>query len=884
MEEIGNKMENKDRLLLIDGSSVAFRAFFALYNQIDRFKAPNGLHTNAIFAFHTMLSSLMERIEPTHVLIAFDAGKTTFRTEMFADYKGGRSKTPDEFREQLPFIKEMIEKLGIRHYELANYEADDIIGTLDKMAEAPNVNFDVTIVTGDKDMIQLVDGNTRVEISKKGVAEFEEFTPDYLLEKMGLTPAQFIDLKALMGDSSDNYPGVTKVGEKTGLKLLQEFGSLENLYENVDSLKASKMKENLIADKEMAFLSQQLATINTKAPIEIGLDDTLLKGKKVDELSQFYDEMGFAQFKSKLLAEAGGEVTDEKVVDEIDFEIVNDGSISEKVNADDFFYLETLGENYHREQIVAFAWGNAEKIYVSKNIDLLTKMKFPKNTYDFKKNRVLLSHLDIELPLVKFDAMLAKYLISTTEDNKISTIARLFNSGHLATDEEIFGKGTKIALPDDAVLFEHLARKIKVLALAKEKMMAELLENEQEHLLSDMELPLAEVLAKMEITGIAVSQNTLEEIGAENEEKLASLTREIYDLAGEEFNINSPKQLGVILFEKLQLPVGKKTKTGYSTAVDVLEDLAALSPVVAKILEYRQINKVQSTYVKGLIPQIADDGKIHTRYVQDLTQTGRLSSVDPNLQNIPVRLEEGRKIRKAFVPSKDSLLLSSDYSQIELRVLAHISGDEHLIDAFKHGADIHTSTAMRVFGIEKAEDVTANDRRNAKAVNFGLVYGISDFGLARNLGITRKDAKNYIETYFERYPGIKTYMENIVREARDKGFVETMSHRRRKIPDINARNFNVRGFAERTAINSPIQGSAADILKIAMINLDKALSARDFKSKLLLQVHDEIILDVPLEELDEIKALVKQTMEEAIELAVPLKVDENTGKTWYEAK
>ena len=884
MEEIGNKMENKNRLLLIDGSSVAFRAFFALYNQIDRFKAPNGLHTNAIFAFHTMLSSLMERIEPTHVLIAFDAGKTTFRTEMFADYKGGRSKTPDEFREQLPFIKEMIEKLGIRHYELANYEADDIIGTLDKMAEAPDVNFDGTIVTGDKDMIQLVDGNTRVEISKKGVAEFEEFTPDYLLEKMGLTPAQFIDLKALMGDSSDNYPGVTKVGEKTGLKLLQEFGSLENLYENVDSLKASKMKENLIADKEMAFLSQQLATINTKAPIEIGLDDTLLKGKKVDELSQFYDEMGFAQFKSKLLAEAGGEVTDEKVVDEIDFEIVTDGSISEKVNADDFFYLETLGENYHREQIVAFAWGNAEKIYVSKNIDLLTKMKFPKNTYDFKKNRVLLSHLDIELPLVKFDAMLAKYLISTTEDNKISTIARLFNSGHLATDEEIFGKGTKIALPDDAVLFEHLARKIKVLALAKEKMMAELLENEQEHLLSDMELPLAEVLAKMEITGIAVSQNTLEEIGAENEEKLASLTREIYDLAGEEFNINSPKQLGVILFEKLQLPVGKKTKTGYSTAVDVLEDLAALSPVVAKILEYRQINKVQSTYVKGLIPQIADDGKIHTRYVQDLTQTGRLSSVDPNLQNIPVRLEEGRKIRKAFVPSKDSLLLSSDYSQIELRVLAHISGDEHLIDAFKHGADIHTSTAMRVFGIEKAEDVTANDRRNAKAVNFGVVYGISDFGLARNLGITRKDAKNYIETYFERYPGIKTYMENIVREARDKGFVETMSHRRRKIPDINARNFNVRGFAERTAINSPIQGSAADILKIAMINLDKALSARDFKSKLLLQVHDEIILDVPLEELDEIKALVKQTMEEAIELAVPLKVDENTGKTWYEAK
>ncbi|QDK70068.1 DNA polymerase I [Lactococcus protaetiae] len=877
-------MENKNRLLLIDGSSIAFRAFFALYNQLDRFVAPNGLHTNAIFAFHTMLSSLMERIQPTHVLIAFDAGKTTFRTEMFAEYKGGRSKTPDEFREQLPFIKEMIEKLGIRHYELVNYEADDIIGTLDKMAEAPDVDFDVTIVTGDKDMIQLTDWNTRVEISKKGVAEFEEFTPEYLNEKMGLTPTQFIDLKALMGDSSDNYPGVTKIGEKTALKLLQEWESLDNLYANIDSLKASKMKENLVADKEMAYLSQKLATINTNAPIEIGLEDTRIQSKNISALSIFYDEMGFAQFKNKLLSDGGLSELTETTKDEIVFEVVTDSASDFSVSKDDFFYLETLGENYHREKIVAFAWGNAEKIYVSKNLSVLTEMELPENTYDFKKNRVLLHHLGRELPVSKFDAMLAKYLISTTEDNKISTIARLFDVGQVALDEEIFGKGTKLAVPDDEVLFEHLARKIRVLVNAKSKMLSELEENEQLSLLTEMELPLAEVLAKMEITGISVSNDTLEEIGNENEEKLSLLTKEIYELAGEEFNINSPKQLGVILFEKLQLPAGKKTKTGYSTAVDVLEDLAPLSPVVAKILEYRQINKVQSTYVKGLIPQIAEDGKIHTRYVQDLTQTGRLSSVDPNLQNIPVRLEEGRKIRRAFVPSKGAVLLSSDYSQIELRVLAHISGDEHLIDAFNHGADIHTSTAMRVFGIERAEDVTPNDRRNAKAVNFGVVYGISDFGLARNLGITRKSAKNYIDTYFERYPGIKKYMEDIVREARDKGFVETMSHRRRKIPDINARNFNVRGFAERTAINSPIQGSAADILKIAMINLDKALIESHSQAKLLLQVHDEIILDVPQEELGEIRKLVKKTMEDAIELAVPLKVDENAGKTWYEAK
>lgn len=877
-------MENKNRLLLIDGSSIAFRAFFALYSQLDRFRAPNGLHTNAIFAFHTMLSSLMERIQPTHVLIAFDAGKTTFRTEMFADYKGGRSKTPDEFREQLPFIKEMIEKLGIRHYELANYEADDIIGTLDKMAEAPDVNFDVTIVTGDKDMIQLVDGNTRVEISKKGVAEFEEYTTAYLMEKMGLTPQQFIDLKALMGDSSDNYPGVTKVGEKTALKLLQEWGSLENLYANVETLKASKMKENLIADKDMAFLSQRLATINTQAPIEISLEDTVLQPKKMADLGVFYDEMGFAQFKSKLLTD--GAVSDDAIgiKEEISYELVSDDSVSMEISPDDFFYLETLGENYHREEIIGFAWGNVDKIYVSKNVDLLKQLNLPENTYDFKKNRVLLNRLGVQLSVSKFDAMLAKYLISTTEDNKITTIARLFDAGYVASDEEIYGKGTKLALPADEVMFEHLARKIRVLAQAKPKMIQELVDHEQLQLLNEMELPLAEVLAKMEIAGIFVNQQTLEQIGAENEEKLALLTREIYDLAGEEFNINSPKQLGVILFEKLQLPAGKKTKTGYSTAVDVLEELATMSPVVAKILEYRQINKVQSTYVKGLIPQIASDGKIHTRYIQDLTQTGRLSSVDPNLQNIPVRLEEGRKIRKAFVPSENAILLSSDYSQIELRVLAHISGDEHLIDAFNHGADIHTSTAMRVFGIDRPEAVTPNDRRNAKAVNFGVVYGISDFGLARNLGITRKDAKNYIETYFERYPGIKAYMENIVREARDKGFVETMSHRRRKIPDINARNFNVRGFAERTAINSPIQGSAADILKIAMINLDRALTEKGYKTQLLLQVHDEIILDVPKEELDVIQKLVKETMEEAMTLAVPLKVDENTGQTWYEAK
>ena len=881
-------MEKKNKLLLIDGSSVAFRAFFALYNQIDRFKNANGLHTNAVYGFNLMLSHLLERIQPTHVLVAFDAGKTTFRTEMYADYKGGRAKTPDEFREQFPFIREQLDHLGIRYYELAQYEADDIIGTIDKMAEASSVPFDVTIVSGDKDLIQLTDDNTVVEISKKGVAEFEEFTPAYLKEKMGLTPEQFIDLKALMGDKSDNIPGVTKIGEKTGIKLLLEYGSLDGIYEHIDEMKASKMKENLINDKEQAYLSKTLATIDTNAPIELGLDDIIYTGPHLENLAKFYEEMGFKQLRQAL--DLSGEEVAPVAIDYTEVEQVTSDMLAE----DSFFHFEIFGDNYHTEPIIGFAWGTKGQLYASTDTGLLQTPIFkeflektPLKVYDFKRAKVLLSHLGITLQNPAFDSRLAKYLLSTVEDNEISTIASLYSQIALPLDEVVYGKGAKKAIPEKAVLLEHLARKVAVLLDTEGPMVEQLQAHDQLDLLYDMEQPLAAVLAKMEIAGIKVERQTLEDMQVENEVVLERLTQEIYELAGEEFNINSPKQLGVILFEKLELPLEytKKTKTGYSTAVDVLERLAPIAPIVSKILEYRQIAKIQSTYVVGLQEAILEDGKIHTRYVQDLTQTGRLSSVDPNLQNIPVRLEQGRLIRKAFVPEEEnSVLLSSDYSQIELRVLAHISGDEHLIDAFQHGADIHTSTAMRVFNIEKPEYVTPNDRRNAKAVNFGVVYGISDFGLSNNLGISRKEAKAYIETYFERYPGIKDYMERVVREARDKGYVETLFKRRREIPDINSRNFNVRGFAERTAINSPIQGSAADILKIAMIHLDQALEAGAYKTKMLLQVHDEIVLQVPSDELAAIKELVKETMESAIELAVPLEADENEGKTWYEAK
>lgn len=881
-----NSSMDKNKLLLIDGSSVAFRAFFALYHQIDRFKSPTGLHTNAIYGFHLMLDHMMKRIEPTHILVAFDAGKTTFRTEMFADYKAGRAKTPDEFREQFPFIRQMLDAMGIKHYELSQYEADDIIGTLDKMAERTDIPFDVTIVSGDKDLIQLTDENTVVEISKKGVAEFEEFTPAYLMEKMGITPTQFIDLKALMGDKSDNIPGVTKIGEKTGLKLLTEFGSLEGIYEHIDSMKASKMKENLIADKEQAFLSRTLATIDTQAPIEIGLDDIVYQGPRIEELGQFYDDMGFKQLRAQL----GTTNTQEEEV--LDFQIVSEVS-SAMFKKDQFFYFEILGENYHREEVVGLAWGDKDGIYVggSELLDSPVLKDFlehqPIKTYDFKRGKVLFARKGIDLLPATFDSRLAKYLLSTVDDNALTTIAHLYGQTSLIPDEAIYGKGAKLALPERDVFFPHLARKVQVLLETEAPMLAKLEENQQSDLLFEMELPLANVLAKMEIAGIKVKVETLKAMQAENEVLIEQLTKEIYELAGQEFNINSPKQLGTILFEDMGLPLEytKKTKTGYSTAVDVLERLAPIAPVVSKILDYRQITKLQSTYVIGLQDAILEDGKIHTRYVQDLTQTGRLSSTDPNLQNIPVRLEQGRLIRKAFVPSlENSVLLASDYSQIELRVLAHISQDQHLIEAFQQGADIHTSTAMRVFGIEKAEDVTPNDRRNAKAVNFGVVYGISDFGLSNNLGISRKEAKNYIDTYFERFPGIKDYMETIVREARDKGYVETLYKRRRELPDINSRNFNVRNFAERTAINSPIQGSAADILKVAMINLDKALTDAGLSTRMLLQVHDEIVLEVPMAELETVKAMVKETMESAIQLSVPLIADENEGETWYEAK
>ncbi|AUB52790.1 DNA polymerase I [Enterococcus mundtii] len=879
----------KNKLLLVDGNSVAFRAFFALHNSLERFKNRNGLHTNAIYAFHNMFENVMQKEQPTHVLVAFDAGKTTFRTEMYAEYKGGRSKTPGEFKEQMPYIRELLTGLGVKYYELPNYEADDIIGTLAEKVDKET--FDVVVLSGDRDLTQLASKEIKVDITVKGVSDIESYTPEHVAEKYdGLTPKQIIDMKGLAGDASDNIPGVTKIGEKTAIKLLNQYGSVEGIYEHIDEMKQSKMKENLINDKEQAFLSKKLATIDTDAPVEVDIDSLAYQGKDLDKLVPFFKEMDFKQFLAKL------DVVEEQVeMKDILFEVVHEYDES-MFQTNMALYVEMMGDNYHTEDIVGVAWGTPEKIYVTNDLAIFENEAFLswigdktrlKNVYDAKRTYVALNRYATKLQGIDFDVLLGAYLLDTNEKSEdIEGIASHYGYHDIQSDEAIYGKGAKKGLPEDEeVFFAHLARKVSAINGLTPKLSQELAEKNQEDLFRKMELPLSIILAEMEISGIKVDATRLQEMKIEFSDRLREIERKIYEEAGEEFNLNSPKQLGVILFEKMGLPVIKKTKTGYSTAVDVLEQLREQAPIVDDILIYRQIAKIQSTYVEGLLKVIQSDGKVHTRYVQTLTQTGRLSSVDPNLQNIPIRLDEGRKIRQAFVPrNEDWLIYSSDYSQIELRVLAHISDDEHLKAAFLEGQDIHSSTAMRVFGIEKAEDVTPNMRRQAKAVNFGIVYGISDYGLSQNLGITRKAAQQYIDTYFEKYPGVKEYMERIVREAKDQGFVETLYHRRRYLPDINSRNYNIRSFAERTAINTPIQGSAADILKIAMIELDKRLKESDLQATMLLQVHDELVFEVPESELERLDKLVSEVMEQAVALHVPLITDSSWGKTWYEAK
>ncbi|SJZ79660.1 DNA polymerase I [Pilibacter termitis] len=878
---------SQKRLLLIDGNSIAFKAYFALPKT---FTNKAGLHTNAIYGFHTMLDSVLARVEPTHILVAFDAGKTTFRTEMFQDYKGGRPTTDPELREQFLPLREMLAARSIRYYELPNYEADDIIGTL--ATRASEAGFLVTIVSGDRDMTQLATEKITVEISKKGVSDIEEYTPAVVQEKMGITPKQIIDLKGLMGDKSDNIPGVTKVGEKTALKLLWEYQTVEGVYEHIDELKASKMKENLINEQEIALLSKKLATINLTSPVEIELDELAMKEPDAEKLIAFYQENNFNEFLSRM----GSAVEEE--VQEISYEVVENFSAEHLANAE-VFHLETFGENYHEAEVLAAVVGNKEKLFVTSNLDTLSSSEAKKwlddrtkekIVFDVKAISVFLSKMDLSIKGVKHDVLLSAYLLDKLDKTQeIAGVAKKLHTSPIKFNEDVYGKGAKYAVP---MFFEEVesfaAQKAFATLNVSERLHEELEEKEMLHLLLEMEMPLAIVLSEMEEKGIAVKPEVLDELSVDLMSRIEELKTKIYAQAGVELNLNSPKQLGELLFETLGFDYklySKKTKTGYSTNAEVLEKMSVVAPIVDDILTYRELQKLQSTYIEGLKKSRRADGKIHTRYQQALTQTGRLSSVDPNLQNIPIRTEDGRKIRQAFVASKeDWVIYSSDYSQIELRVLAHISQDEHLKSAFMEGQDIHTSTAMRVFGISSPDEVTPLDRRNAKAVNFGVVYGISEWGLAKNLGIEPYKAKDFIDKYFEKYPGIKQYMEEVVREAKEVGYVETMFHRRRNLPEINERNFARRSFAERTAINSPIQGSAADILKIAMNNLHTRLAKENLQANLLLQVHDELIFEVAKSDVEALDKIVRSEMEDAVKLSVPLVADSAWGESWYDAK
>lgn len=889
---------NNERLLLVDGNSIAFRAFYALYNQQEKFTNQDGLHTSAIFGFKNMLDTMLKKTKPTHVLVAFDAGKTTFRTQKYDNYKGGRNKTPSELSEQFPYIKQLLHGLGITTYELANYEADDIIGTL--AAQANAAKMATTIVTGDRDLTQLATQYTTVAVTKKGVSQIEDYTPDTIPDLWGVEVEQIVDMKALCGDSSDNYPGVTKVGEKTAIKLLNQYGSLDNLYARIDEMKPSKLKENLIKDKETAKMCQDLAKIRDDAPIALGLDDIKLQKPDEQQLAQLYEKLNMKRFLAQLKASDEAQKANENhelsPIEVVELTTAEDVAQKVAFNKRVQLFIQLDDANYHTAKMVGFSLKVKDTIYTSVDVSLLTQPKIKQmleasdvvvDVFNTKATYVCLRRLEITLQNVGFDMLLVSYLLDTTEmSGDVGALAHLHGYTDIKSDADVFGTNKKWHVPEKAEFFDHLAHKTKTIAELRQPLLAKLVAHNQTNLYENVELKLAFVLAKMEIEGIGLDAAKLRGMQSKMQEQLADLTQTIYQLAGEEFNLNSPKQLGKILFEKLALPGAKKTKTGYSTAVSVLEKLVGVHPIIEKILEYRQLAKLASTYVEGLLRvQDKQDGKVHTRYLQTLTQTGRLSSVDPNLQNIPVRLDAGRKIRQAFVASgKNHVLLSADYSQIELRVLAHISGDENMQQAFKNDEDIHAKTARQIYHLNEDEEITYEMRRHAKAVNFGIVYGISAYGLSQSINVSRKAAKQFMEAYFEAYPKVKAYMDDAVATAKQNGYVETLLHRRRYLPEIKSKNFNLRAFAERTAMNTPIQGSAADIIKQAMINVDEKLTTQKLKTKMLLQVHDELIFDVPEDELSQVKALVAQTMDSAVSLQVPLKVEVGYGKTWYDIK
>lgn len=870
-------------LIIIDGNSIVNRAFYALPDLTNK----KGLHTNAIFGFTNMLFKLIDTYKPTHISVAFDKKAPTFRHLEYKEYKAGRKKMPDELKQQLEPLKNLLDAFNINRLEIEGYEADDIIGTVSLKAEQDG--YKVYIVTGDKDAIQLASKTTTTLITKKGVGEVEEYDFNGVEEKYGMTPTQFIDLKGLMGDKSDNIPGVPGIGEVTGIKLIKEFGSIENIIENIDSVKGSPRKK-IEENKELAIMSKRLATIIRDVPINFDLEKLEFGNYDKSKLIEVFNELNFNTLISRLDSDAEElKVIVNKLEDVKEFinkaknskklilkTISKSGNILEKNIMQ--IYLSVDGEELF--------WADESQIDEIK--ELLVDEDLRVYGYNLKEDYIALRPYGISLSNIYFDIAIAEYLIDSSSSNyTYDSIAMNYFGQKIKSSEELLGKGVKAKKYEDLEkeeLDNTIGSIVQLVEKVTPKMEEKLVDMDMDGLFYHVEMPLVEVLGYMEYEGVMVDKDKLIELGEEFKISIDKLEKDIYNLAGEEFNINSPKQLGVILFEKLELPVIKKTKTGYSTNAEVLEHLSDKHEIIDKITEYRQIVKLKSTYVDGLINIINPiSHRIHSSFNQTITTTGRISSTDPNLQNIPVRLELGRNIRKVFIADKGFKLVDADYSQIELRVLAHMSQDEHMIDAFNHNVDIHTKTASQVFGID-INDVTSEQRSAAKAVNFGIVYGISDFGLAKNLHIPVKEAKNYIDSYLNTYEDIKSYMDSTIEEAKEDGYVKTILNRRRYIPEIKSSNTILKNLGKRLAMNAPIQGSAADIIKIAMVNVYKKLEERDLKSKLVLQVHDELIIECIEDELEEVSKIVKDEMEHAVSMDVNLDVDLNTGDSWYETK
>ena len=856
------------KIVLVDGNNLLFRSYYATAYTGNIMRNKEGFPTNGLYGFVNMINKIIHEEKPEYMMVAFDIGKT-FRHEQYDEYKGGRKETPEDLKIQFPVAKKILTAMGIKYLECIGYEADDIIGTISLWCDK-DPDYEALIVSSDKDLLQLISDETKVKLLK---------TKDYIMmdkttfiETYGFEPTRMIDLKSLMGDASDNIPGVKGIGEKGAIKLLCEYGSLDGIYDNIDKISGA-MKIKLEDGKKDAYYSKELVTIYRDVPLDdITFDDLKYIGENSDELIDIFNDLGFYSFLKKI------EMPKKIETNTDNFEIIS--NIKDVViDEETAIFLDTTLDNYHDAEILGISLYNHKlSCYIpydvfKNNINLLDN-QYNKYTYDLKKMLVMFKRYGINISNVNFDTMISAYLLNYDVKDDICYLA-----SNMDYDIPIYNKKEEISLEEQA---RRAILKAKFIYETRDKFISEMNREGMSSLFNDIEMPLARVLADMECEGIRVDKQVLIDMGEEIKIKLELITKNIYNYAGCEFNINSPKQLGEILFDKLGLPFAKKNKVGYVTDADVLKKLSDY-PIVERILEYRALAKLYSTYIEGIISTIREDDKIHTIYTQTLTRTGRLSSIEPNLQNIPMRSEYGRLIRKAFLPEKDSVILSSDYSQIELRVFAHLSGVNDLIEAFKHDIDIHTKTAMDIFNVPE-EGVTSNMRRQAKAVNFGILYGISSYGLSEDLGISVKEAKDFINKYFDTYPGVKNYMNKEIEEAKKNGYVKTIMNRKRVISELSSSNFNVKAMGERMALNTPIQGSASDILKKAMVEIDRLFKVNNIKSKMLLQVHDELIFNVYNDEIDKVKDIVYNTMTNIYNLEVPLDVHIESGNNWYEAK